>query len=389
MATEKKDYYETLGVSKNATDEEISKAYKKLAMKLHPDRQVGKSDEEKKKSEEAFKEVNEAYAVLHDKDKRAQYDQFGFEGPQGFSGFGSGFNPFDIFRQHFSHGMFDDDDGFNPFGFHHQRQRQEPNYNAPESGADFQMQMSLKLSEALHGCVKDIDLTLDKECPDCHGKGIADGSTPTKCEACNGTGQVVHVQRNGFMMSQTISPCPHCHGEGIKVERCKTCHGEKRIPHKKTISVKIPQGMKSGSRVRVKGAGQCGIKGGKDGNMYIVVNVTDTGPFEVIDNNIAAKIPIDPVTASLGGKKRIKTPWSYVEIDVPRCAKSGSTVRVPKHGLRFADGRSGDFIAVLDVVPLTNLSEDQKKMMFDLQKSLKSSNVCGEDEYEQKANAVT
>ena len=238
MMANKRDYYEVLGVSKNATDDELKKAYRKLAIKFHPDRCKDPDAKDK------FQAISEAYEVLSDKSKRAQYDQFGFNGPSMGGGFhSSGFNPFDLFRAHFGGNPFEDDDGgFSPFGFggFGNRSRREPDFDSPENGSDLQMGMQLTFKEALFGCVKEIDLTLNEPCSECGGRGVEKGSTPEKCPHCNGTGQIVHTQRNGFMMSQTISPCPHCHGQGMSAKLCKKCHGQKRLDAKKHISVRIP-----------------------------------------------------------------------------------------------------------------------------------------------------
>ena len=244
----KRDYYEVLGVNKNASDDEIKHAYRKLAVQYHPDRCKDADAKDK------FQEISEAYSILSDKDKRAQYDQFGFDGPQmhGAGGFPHGFDPFDLFRAHFGGGnSFDDDnEGFNPFGFGRMRRNRQntPDYDSPEDGSDLQMKLDLTFKESLSGCIKDIDVTLNEQCPECGGRGIENGSTPEKCTHCNGTGQIVHTQRNGFMMSQTISPCPYCHGQGISAKPCKKCHGEKRIAAKKHMSVKVPAGIDAGQR---------------------------------------------------------------------------------------------------------------------------------------------
>ena len=383
---DKRDYYDVLGVSKNATQDELKKAYRKLSMAYHPDRQIGKSDAEKKAAEEKFKAVGEAYSVLSDKDKRAQYDQFGFDGPSMGGGFGaSGFDPFDLFRAHFGgHSPFDD--GFSPFGFGAARRRQEPDFDSAEDGADLQMALSLTFKEALYGCIKEIDLTLNDPCPECGGRGVEKGSTPAKCSHCNGTGQVVHTERSGFMMSQTISPCPHCHGQGVSMKVCKKCHGTKRVDAKKHISVKIPAGINVGQRLRVRGKGECGVKGGKDGDMYLNISIMPSTVYSRDGLNLTTVLPIDAVTATLGGKVDVQTPWEKTTVDISSGTTSGSSKTIAGQGVRTGTAK-GNLVVVFKVMPFKSLDASQKKVLEDFKKSIKSSNVYGLDEYYAKVGA--
>ena len=370
---DRRDYYEVLGVGKNATDEELKKSYHKLSLKYHPDRQVGKSEAEKKDAEAKFKEVAEAYSVLSDKDKRAQYDQFGFDGPNMGGGFSSsGFNPFDLFRAHFGRNPFeeeDDDAGFSPFSFggfgSRRRHSREPDFDSPENGSDLQMSMQLTFKEALYGCVKDIDLTLSDPCPECSGRGVEKGSSPTKCSHCDGTGQVVHTQRNGFMMSQTISPCPHCHGQGVSAKLCKKCHGQKRVDAKKHVSVKVPAGIDSGQRLRVRGKGECGLKGGHDGDMYIGISVSPSSLFARSGMNLKTVVPIDAITATLGGKIEVQTPWEKLMVDVPVKTTSGATKTLPGQGVRSKDAK-GSLVVEFKVMPFESLDSKQTKLLEEL-----------------------
>lgn len=373
----KRDYYEVLGVKKDATPEEIKSAYRKLAVKWHPDR-CKETD-----AKERFQEISEAYATLADKDKRAQYDQFGFDGPN-MSGFESaGFNPFDLFRAHFGGSPFGED-GFSPFSFggfgHHAGQHQrEPDFDSPEDGDDWQMSMQLSFKEALLGCVKEIDLTLNEPCSECGGRGVAKGSKPSKCSHCNGTGQVVYTQRNGFMMSQTISPCPHCHGQGVSAQVCPKCHGEKRIPAKKHISVKIPVGVGSGQRLRVHGKGECGLKGGKDGDMYINVHVAPSKLWQRDGLDLVLHMPVDAATATLGGSIDVPSPWGKVKMNVPSGTQSGDHIKVPGHGVKTSSA-NGDLVIKFIVMPFTCLDTSQKKLLEDLKKSLSTKNTAHLDE---------
>ena len=377
MNSNKKDYYEILGVKKDATDDELKHAYRKLALKYHPDR-CKDSD-----AKDRFSEINEAYEVLSNKDKRAAYDQFGFDGLNGAQGFSSaGFNPFDVFRAHFGgNSSFTADEmfntfgggpfGFNPFGNAHQDRDVEKDLNAPEDGADLQMQMSLSFEESLYGCTKDIEITLDCECPDCHGKGIEKDSKLEKCTHCNGTGHITHIQRNGFMTVQNISECPHCHGWGMAAKICPKCNGQKRIPFKKKISVKIPQGIANGQHLRVQGRGECGIKGGKDGDMYIRINVLPDKMFKRDGNSLdlTVKVPIDAITASLGGKINVRTPWETLEVDVPIETTNGTRSVLKGSGVHSKQG-NGNLNVVFELVPFKNLTNAQKQLLNEFKKTL-------------------
>lgn len=381
---DKRDYYEVLGVSKNATPEELKRNYKKLALRYHPDRCKDPDAKDK------FQEISEAYETLSDKDKRAQYDQFGFNGLGSGSPFtSSGFNPFDLFKSHFK-GMgspFEEDDGgFNPFnfgGFGQASQKKAPDFNSPENGDDLRMDVNLTFKESLHGCTKDIEVDLGSQCPSCKGTGIENGSTPTKCTYCNGTGHTVHTERNGFMISQQISVCPHCHGKGMAVDICKTCHGSKRVPKMKHISVKVPQGTANGQRLRVRGKGECGVKGGKDGDMYLDMHVQKSSLFTRDGLDLHMKMPIDAVVATLGGKIEVQTPWSRVEVDIPPKTSSGDIKRVSKQGVKQGPSQ-GDLVIELEVMPFDSLDKTQLEILESLKKTLKPSNTYRLDDYSKK-----
>lgn len=381
--TSKRDYYEVLGVKKDATDDELKRAYRKLAMQWHPDR--CKEPDAKDK----FSEISEAYEVLSDKDKRAKYDQFGFDGLNGNGGFSSsGFDPFEMFKSHFGGmgGAFSDmfsGFGFNPFGGNrHHEHRHEPDFDSPEDGADLQMEVTLSFDEALRGCVKDIDMALDEECPECKGRGIEKGSTPAKCTHCNGTGHIVQTQSHGFMTVQNISECPHCHGQGMSAKTCSRCNGHKRVPTKKSFSVRIPQGIADGQRVRVHGKGECGIKGGKDGDMYIQVHVEPSKLFKRngMSLDLVTHVPVDAVTASLGGQIDVRTPWETLKANVPLGTTSGTQVNLRGAGVHSKMG-NGNLHVVLEVMPFENLNNEQKKLLEDFKKTLSSKNVHGLDAY--------
>lgn len=368
----KRDYYEVLGVSKDASEDDIRRAYRKLARQYHPD--VCKDPDANSK----FAEVSEAYEVLHDKDKRAQYDQFGFDGPQSHGFDFNGFNPFDLFRSHFGGNPFDndDDDGFNPFGFGSfgRRQRKEPDFDSPEDGDDLQTCISITFKESLYGCIKDISLTLDKECPECKGRGIKPGSKPEKCKKCGGNGMVAHVQRNGFMMSQVMTSCPDCHGTGMKVEPCSHCHGSKRISAKRDISIKIPAGVHGGQRVRVKDKGQCGVKGGKNGDIYIVMSVKDSPLFKRNDLDLYMNMPVDAITATLGGKVDVITPWKVKAVEVKPGTSSGDSITLVGEGVRTKE-KNGNLYVIFNVVAPESLSKEQTKALEAFKKTLTAGNL--------------
>ena len=372
---EKRDYYEVLGVGKNATDDEIKKAFRKLAVKYHPDRCKDADAADK------FAEISEAHEVLSDKDKRAQYDQFGFNGPNGFAGFGEGFNPFESFARHFGGAsMFGD---FNPFGGFGRSRRPEPNFDSPEDGDDVQLNMSVSFKESLFGTEREFDLTLSDECPECGGRGIEKGSTPTKCPHCNGTGQITRVERHGFMMSQTISPCPHCNGTGVSAKPCKNCNGTKRINAKKHFSVKIPAGISNGQRLRLKEKGICGLKGGKNGDIFVNVMVQRSELFERNGNDLITKMPINAVLATIGGDVKVKTPWGMSNMHIGPMTCNGTHITLKGEGVKTQAG-NGNLIVEIEVTPLANISSEQKDLMHKLNATLHDNNTVGLDIYKSK-----
>lgn len=273
--SQKRDYYEILGLSKNATDQEIKSSYRKLCRKFHPDMQAGKSDAEKKEAEDKFKEIAEAYEVLSNKDKRAQYDQFGFNTSNGFGGQGTDdlaefFRRHPGFGSHFGGGF--GDFGFDPFGGGNNRGN-DP--NAPKDGQDVKININIPFEESIYGGIREFDLTLQDPCDHCHGSGSDDGKTEN-CTHCNGTGMI--TQRRGMMIMQ--STCPHCHGSGVKIKtKCHVCHGTGHVDKPHHIKIEVPMGVDNGTRLRVSGAGQHGTNGGHDGDVYVEIYVEDSDIF--------------------------------------------------------------------------------------------------------------
>ena len=382
-----KDYYEILGVSKHATPEEMKKAYRKLSMALHPDRQAGKSDAEKKEAEEKFKDVNAAYACLSDPEKRARYDQFGAE--DGTAGFGGGgIDPMEFFRK--MHGMFDSDgdtdDMFDPFGFGHgmHQAHKAPSFDDPEDGQHVQIKIKLSFKDTIFGATKKLDIDLTEECKDCHGTGVEDGTKPETCTTCGGKGKVVQVNRNGFMIQQIISNCPDCHGTGYKAKPCKHCHGARRVKKTQHLEVKIPAGIDAGQRIRLIGKGHCGVCGGQPGNLYLLVDVEQSKLFKRDGNDIYTTYSIDPVLASLGGEIEVASPYKMEKINVKAGTTSKTVVKLPGKGIKTTTG-VGDLVVQLNIEPITNLTEAQKKMLSDLQKTFTKDNFKEHREYEKLA----
>lgn len=383
----KRDYYEVLGVSKNATDQEIKSAYRKMAVRYHPDKQAGKSDVEKKEAEEKFKECSEAYEVLSDKSKRANYDQFGFEGPSSFGGGSMDMGEF--MRRHasmFSGFGFDDD--FNPFGFgnmHHQH-REAPNPNQPENGRNIQTRIEIDFKQAVNGMTKEFDIGLSEPCPECNGTGVEKGSNVEQCPHCHGQGMMTQKQRTPFGISIVQSMCSHCGGSGYTVKHCKKCNGAKRVPVKKHIKLKIPAGTDTGTRLRLKGMGECGVCGGADGNLYADIVVRKSDLFERHGVNAVVHVPISPIVATLGGKIEVPSPYGYVKVAVPAGIKSGYQLTVKGKGIK-TDAAVGNLIVVLDIEGLVSLTVEQKELLEKLSKTVVDDNISGKAALDAKAQA--
>ena len=383
----KRDYYEVLGVSKNATEQEIKSAYRKLAVRYHPDKQAGKSDAEKKEAEEKFKECSEAYEVLSDKDKRANYDRFGFDGSQS-SGFG-GFDMGEFMRNHggMFHSFFGDDDDFSPFGFGSRRQKKNPAPNAcyPEDGNDVRLKISLPFKDVVFGKTREFDIQLDEECPKCHGKGIKERSEVKDCPHCYGSGMIEEQIQQGFMISISSSPCYNCHGTGYIYDKCDHCHGEKRVSKSKHVSINIPAGIDVGQSLRVKGYGCCGICGGSAGDLYLFINnIEKSDLFEKEGLNLKVKWPISPIVASLGGKIEVASPNGMIKVKIPAGTVSGKVFRESGKGIKARNG-IGDLLIEVYIEPFVNMTKDQEKIIEDLSKTISDSNLKKTQEMQLKA----
>lgn len=350
---EQRDFYELLEVSRSASDAEIKKAYRKLAMKYHPDRNPDDST-----AEEKFKEIQNAYSILSDKQKRAAYDQFGHAGVDpsrggghgGFGGFGDVFE--DIFENIFSGG------------------RGQGRQSRGQRGSDLQFNVQLSLEEAALG--KDIEITVPRHgsCTTCEGSGAKKGTTPKSCETCNGIGQV-RIQQGFFSIQQT---CPSCHGEGqIISDPCNSCHGQGRIRESKKLTVKIPAGVDNGDRVRLGGEGEAGSHGGGPGDLYVQINVKKHSIFERQDNDLHCEVPISFIIAALGGSIEVPTLEGRVTLKIPAETQTGKVFRLRSKGMKSVRGYAqGDLLCKVVVETPVNLSREQKDLLTQLQDSLES-----------------
>lgn len=359
----KKDYYEVLGVSKNATDSEIKSAFRKLAKKYHPD--VSKEEN----AAEKFKEAQEAYAVLSDKDKRAKYDQFGHaafdQSAGGFGGF-SGFEDFDmsdILKDIFGSG-FSFSGGSSFFGGN----RSQDGRKVKTKGPDISVIFEMSFEEAAFGTETTVTLNIDDNCPECDGHG---GIGVSKCSECNGTGYVREQQRSILGAFVTQRPCYKCGGTGETYKtKCTNCHGTGKKRVKKDIIVKVPAGVDTGDHLRVAGKGPAGENGGPNGDVYIEIRVKDHPIFERDDSDLYITLPLTIAEAALGCKKDIPTLDGIVLLNVPAGSQSGERHRIKGKGLKSPSKRSvGDLYVVLKVITPTKLDRKQKKLLEDLNKT--------------------
>lgn len=352
----KKDYYEVLGVSKNATDAEIKSAFRKLAKKYHPD--VNKEPD----AAEKFKEAQEAYAVLSDEAKRRQYDQYGhaaFDGMNGGAGFDfSDFDFGDIFD-----GIFGG--GFGGFGFGGSRRN---NQSRQRRGADKLMRINLSFEEAAFGCKKTIKVDVNETCSECNGKG---GKGEKKCSTCHGSGSVTSEQRTILGSFMTKSTCPNCGGKGVTYDTtCSKCRGKGITRKNAEIEVKIPSGVDTGNQLRLSGKGDAGVNGGPNGDLYLEFQVKDHPLFIRDDNDIYLELPITITDALLGCKKEVPTLYGNVKLVIPAGSQSGDKHRIKGKGIEdLHSGSKGNMYVVLKVVIPSKLDRGQKKLFEELSKT--------------------
>jgi len=353
MAT-KRDYYEILGLDRNATDEDVKRAFRKLAFQYHPDHNRDDGAEAK------FKEVNQAYEVLSDADKRTAYDRFGHSGGEGL--FGRGLDDLDF-------GFGDIFEAF--FGGTKTTSRQ-----APQRGTALQYGITITLEDAAFGSEKEISIPRTENCSVCQGTGSKPGSQPSQCPNCNGAGQVRRVQASIFGRFTNISTCPQCHGEGrIITEPCQQCRGSGREKQKRNIQVKIPAGVGDGSQIRLRGEGDAGTRGGSPGDLYISISVAEHELFTRNGDNILYELPINFVQAALGGEVEIPTIEGKDKLKLPTGCQAGTVFRLKNKGIPHLQGRGrGDQMVMVSVVTPESLTKDQRKLFEELGESLGTSN---------------
>ncbi len=351
---DKRDYYEVLGINKGASDDEIKKAFRKMAMKYHPDRNPDDKDAEAK-----FKEVNEAYAVLSDPDKKSKYDRFGHAGVDpnaGFDGgFGGGFGGFED--------IFDMFGGFGGGGFGGFGGRGGAGREASYKGQDLQKTITIDFTEALFGCKKKIEITKSVKCKDCDGTGAAKGTTKKTCDACGGTGQVHKTVNTPFGRFQSATVCNKCGGTGSIIDTpCGTCHGSGAVRKKVTINVDIPAGVDNGSIIPIRGQGEAGTHGGPAGDLYIVINVRPHSVYKRDGDNLYLEMPISFEEAVLGAELKVPGFGETYSYKISAGTQTGSNFRLKGKGApNVRTGRRGDlYVRVVVEIP-TKLSAKQKK----------------------------
>ncbi|NLC51421.1 MAG: molecular chaperone DnaJ [Firmicutes bacterium] len=350
----KRDYYEVLGISKDATRDEIKKAYRKMARKYHPDMNPGDKD-----AEEKFKEIKEAYDVLSDPQKRQQYDRFGhtaddmgqgyggFGGAGGFGGFGDfgGFE--DIFETFFGGGM------------------RQSHPRGPQRGSDLRYDLDITLNEAAQGLEKEIEIPRAENCPTCHGSGAKPGTSPQTCPACGGSGQQQYVRSTAFGRFVNVKTCEQCHGEGqIIKEKCPECHGEGRVLRRRKIKINIPAGVDTGSKLRIGGEGQAGVRGGPPGDLYIVIRVKPHKLFERRGDHLYYEVGISFAKAALGGEIKIPTLDGGATLRIPEGTQTGTVFRLKGKGMpRLRGFGRGDLRVKVNLEVPRRLNTRQRKAL--------------------------
>jgi molecular chaperone DnaJ len=354
MAT-KRDYYDILGVSRSASEDEIKKAFRSLARKYHPD--VNKQDG----AEEQFKEINEAYEVLSDRQKRAAYDRFGHAGMSGaganpFEGFGGAGGFSDIFEQFFG--------GF--AGASGSRR------SAPQKGADIKTTLTLTFEEAVFGAEKEIEITRYDTCARCKGGRSEPGSETTRCPNCNGTGEIRRVQNSILGQFVNVTQCDRCRGEGrIITTPCKECRGDGKVKVTKRLMIKVPPGIDANSQIRYTGEGEAGPRGGMPGNLFVGIIIKEHPIFRRRDNDILVDLPVNVWQATLGDKIEVPTVDGSVEIEIKPGTQNGEVVRLREKGVPFlrSSGRGDQLITIKVVIP-KKLTDEQRHLMQQLAKSM-------------------
>ena len=349
----KKEFYDLLGINRDASDDDIKKAYRKMAMKYHPDRNPDSKD-----AEEKFKEIKEAYEVLSDSQKRATYDQYGHAGLEqnagGFGGGGAGFGGFgDAFSDIFG----------DIFGGRAGTAGGNGGRGNVYRGSDLRYNMEITLEEAARGCEKQIRIPAVDSCEACDGSGAKSGTSPKTCPTCGGQGQV-RMQQGFFSIQQT---CPTCHGNGrVIADPCGVCNGSGRVKKSKTLNVKVPVGVDNGDRIRLSGEGEPGVNGGPHGDLYVVTHIKEHSVFQRDGQNLHCEMPISFATAALGGEIEIPTLEGVAKLKIPAETQSGQVFRLRSKGIRPLRGTTqGDLMCHVVVETPIKLTERQKQLLRD------------------------
>ncbi|MCD8371472.1 MAG: molecular chaperone DnaJ [Clostridiales bacterium] len=379
MAESKRDYYEVLGVPKDADDAALKKAYRVLAKKYHPDANPGDAEAERK-----FKEASEAYSVLSDPDKRRQYDQFGHAAFDG--GAGGGFGGFD-FNSADMGDIFGDIFG-DFFGGGRSRSSQ---YNGPQRGANVRSTVRVTFEEAVFGCEKEVTVNFKEECETCHGTGAKPGTSPETCPKCKGKGKITYVQQSLFGQMQSVGTCPDCQGKGkIIREKCSGCYGTGYVTKRKTFKVSIPAGVDNGMSVRCAGGGEPGVNGGERGDLLVEIVVSQHPVFKRQDTSIYSTVPISFATAALGGPVRIRTVDGDVEYEVKAGTQTDTTVRPKGKGvpsLRARNVRGDHYVTLVVQVP-ERMNEAQKEALRNFDAAMKGETAESGEKHKKRGRSI-
>ena len=365
---DKRDYYEVLGISKGASEDEIKKAYKKMARKYHPD-----LNPDNKEAEEKFKEVNEAYEVLSDPDKKARYDQYGHAGVDPNFGAGAGFDG------SFDFGDLGDNFG-NFFGGGFGGGGRRTNPNAPQRGESIRLSLTISFEEAAFGCEKEITVERMEQCGTCSGSGCAAGTTPEVCPDCHGTGQVQVRRQTPMGVFATSSPCGRCGGKGKIIHQpCPDCRGTGAVRKRKTIKASVPAGIDNGQTISIRGQGHAGKNGGGAGDLLITITVRPHELFRREGTSVLCDAPITFAQAVLGAELEIPTIDGKVKYDLPEGTQSGTTFRLKGKGIPSINGRGrGDQYVTVYIETPRNLNREQKEALK------KFADACGDNNYEDR-----
>ncbi|MCE5259755.1 MAG: molecular chaperone DnaJ [Chloroflexi bacterium] len=361
MAENKRDYYEVLGIPRDAGKEDIRSAYRRLARQYHPD--VSKEPD----AAARFKEINEAYQVLNDDEKRSQYDRFGHQafaqgnGGQGFGGFDmGGFGS--IFEDFFGFG-------------------QRTGKPGPNRGTDLRYDLEITFEEAVFGKKHELNIRRMETCPSCHGSGAEPGTSPIRCPDCNGSGQVRHSQQSIFGAFVNVTTCPRCGGRGETISTpCTTCHGTTKVEQERTIQVDIPAGVDDETRIRLSGEGEPGAFGGPPGNLYVVLHVKPHAYFTRRENDILLNMNINITQAALGAEIEVPTLEGTDKIKIPAGTQTGTVFKLRGKGIPYLQRRDrGDEVIIINIQIPTNLDSSQKQLFKELGKTLGTESIAGEE----------